>query len=50
MKLAGQWWLTPIILGIWEAEIGRITVPDQLQIKKKLGLVKQLSSQLQQEI
>jgi hypothetical protein len=28
---AGHWWLTPVILVIWEAEIGRITVPDQPQ-------------------
>jgi hypothetical protein len=25
-KNAGFWWLTPIILAIWEAEIRRITV------------------------
>jgi hypothetical protein len=24
-----HWWLTPVILTTWEAEIGRIVVPDQ---------------------
>jgi hypothetical protein len=26
---AGQWWLKPIILAFWEAEIGRIEVSGQ---------------------
>jgi hypothetical protein len=25
-KLAGHWWLTPVILASWEAEIRRIAV------------------------
>jgi hypothetical protein len=28
-KEARHWWLTSVILGIWEAEIGRITVLGQ---------------------
>jgi hypothetical protein len=27
--VARCWWLTPVIVDIWEAEIGRITVQDQ---------------------
>jgi hypothetical protein len=28
---AGHWWLTPVILATWEAEIRRITVHSQLR-------------------
>jgi hypothetical protein len=28
-KTAGHWWLTPIILASWEAEIGKIMVQGQ---------------------
>jgi hypothetical protein len=31
----GRWWLTPVILATWEAEIRRIKVPGQPQQKKK---------------
>jgi hypothetical protein len=29
-KDVGHWWLTPVILASWEAEIKRIKVPGQL--------------------
>jgi hypothetical protein len=32
-SLAGSWWLTPIILATWEAEIRRNAVPYQLREK-----------------
>jgi hypothetical protein len=37
--LARCWWLTPVILATWEAEIGRITVPIPLLNGKKLSMV-----------
>jgi hypothetical protein len=27
--ISGYWWLIPVILGTWEAKIGRIVVPGQ---------------------
>jgi hypothetical protein len=47
--IAGLWWLTPIILGTWEAEIRRIKVQSQprqivhrpyLEIKKTKHIAK----------
>jgi hypothetical protein len=28
-KPAGYWWFTPLILAVWEAEIGRIMIQGQ---------------------
>jgi hypothetical protein len=36
-KQARCWWLMPIILATWEAEIGRIKVPSQCRQRKKFA-------------